>query len=138
VEPRVEVIEGRTVRVIERTPPIPAALDTLLNGGRDAAGRPWPAMTVLRRFPLRLGGALSACMGQDHELADWIEGFHAGSDGRTRQLRLLACQACGAICVRDISVDTLPGLATGNQAPRRRDHILGWYTGSRPRQRVYT
>ncbi len=60
-----------------------------------------------------------------------------GSDGVTRQLRLMACQDCGAVQVRDVSVDTLPGLSSGRHAPRRRDHIIGWYAGARPRQRQY-
>jgi hypothetical protein len=145
VEPRVEVIEGRRTLVIERVRPIAPTLDLFLNGGRGPDGRLWQAFRVLRRFPLRLMGARAACMDQDHRMADWLDGFYACSDGQTRQFRLLACEDCGAVCVRDISFDvaiaTADGLEpvkAGRLAPRRRDHVIGWYTGARPNQRQYT
>lgn len=136
-EPRRTVIEGRSVIVIERNPPIPPTLGLLLDGGRDDSGRPWAAMRVLTRAPLRVGGATSDCLREDHRFADWLGGFHVGSDGVTRQLRLLACQDCGGVSVRDVSADVLPGMAT-SQAPKHKDHQLGWYSGARPGQRQYT
>lgn len=135
---RVEMIEGTPTLVVERTPPIPPTLALFMEGGYDESGRRWlPLRTTIRRR-LSLSGARASCADQDHRLADWLDGFYIGSDGIGRSLRLLACRDCGAVCVRDVSFDTLPGLSTGGRAPLRRDHVLGWYTGARPRQRVYT
>lgn len=131
-------IDGRTVRVIERHPPIPETLDLLLNGGRDRLGRPWTPVRVVASRPVRLRGSSVACAVHDHRLSAWVDGFHTGSDGIARTLRLLLCDDCGAVCVRDVSFDRLPGVNPGRLAPRRRDHVLGWYTGARPNQRVYT
>lgn len=136
-DPRVITIEGRKVRVIQRTPPVAPTLALMLEGGRGPDGRYWPALRVISRTPLHLAGTTSACLAEDHRLRPWVEGFAFGPDGITRQLRLHACLDCGAVCIRDVSVDTLPGLSSGRYAPRRRDHILGWYTGARPRNRVY-
>lgn len=136
--PRVAVIEGHRVLVIERTPPIPDDLSLLLNGGRDRAGRPWAALRVAVRQPLRLDGARAACLDQDHRLAPWVEGFHTGSDGVNRTLHLLACRDCGSVCVRDVSFDSLDRLRTGRRGPARRNHVIGWYSGARRGQRVYT
>lgn len=137
-EPYVATIEGHRVRVIERRPPLPESLHLLLEGGRDEASRPWSPLRVVVQYPLRLRGARSACLEQDHRLAPWLEGFATGSDGQTRYLHLNACADCGSVCVRDASYDSLEGLPTGSLAPRRRDHVIGWYTGSRPRQRQYS
>ena len=135
--PRVEVIEGRRTLVTERRPPIPATLDMLLEGGRDASGRAWAPLRVTARAPLRLLGARADCLGQDHRTAPWLEGWHTGSDLVIRFLHLAACLDCGSVCVRDRSVDSLAQLPTGRQAPRRRDHVIGWYSGARPLHRTY-
>lgn len=144
IEPRVTVIEGRRVAVFERTPPLPPALQLLLEGGRDATGRPWQPLRVSMRRPLRLAGATSACLGDDHRLAPWLDGFHVGSDGQTRSLHLDACQDCGAVAVRDTSFDTLerldPGRGSAHPArrpPLRKSHVIGWYSGARPGNREY-
>ena len=134
---RVTTIEGRRTLVVERVPPIPDHLQLLLEGGRDAAHRPWKAMRVRRRYPLLLGGTRADCGAQDHRLTRWLDGIHVGSDGRTRDLRLLCCQDCGSVCVRDVTLDWLPGLSTGGQGLRRRDHVIGWYSGSRRGARTY-
>jgi hypothetical protein len=131
-------IEGRAVRVIERAPPLPPTLELLLEGGRDREGRPWSPLRVAARRPAHLGGSSRGCVNHDHRLSDWLAGFHTGSDAIVRSLRLLLCDDCGAVCVRDQSFDTLPGLSPGRQALRRRDLIIGWYLGARPRQRQYT
>lgn len=135
-DPHVEVIEGRRTLVIERRPPLPPTLALLIEGGRDAHGRTWSPLRVAHSQPLRIYGARQSCLGQDHRLAAWVEGFHTGSDGVARHLALLACQDCGSVCVRDRSLDTLPFLPMGRQA-RRKDHVLAWYSGSRPNQRTY-
>lgn len=127
VEPRVTMIEGRTVLVVERTPPIQPTLETLRR-----------AMFVTFEIPLRRSGARKACISeQDHRLVRFLEGRHAGVDGVVRDLRLSMCADCEAVCVRDISIDRLARLPTGSQPLRRRDHVIGWYTGARPRQREY-
>lgn len=138
-ESRVITIEGRRVRVIERNPPIAPTLELMLEGGRGPDGRYWPALRVITRGrPLALAGATADCLREDHRMTGWVEGFASCSDGITRHLRLVVCADCGAVCVRDITIDSLPGLPSGRLAPRRRDDILGWYTGARPRQRTYS
>lgn len=137
-EPRVETIEGRRTLIVERRPPLPASLQLLLDGGRDNLGRLWGALRVTTRLSLATGGTARSCLDQDHRLQRWIEGFHAGSDGTTRLLRLLCCRDCAAVCVRDISIDEEPGLPAGRRQLRRRDHVMGWYSGARRNQRVYS
>jgi hypothetical protein len=137
-EPRVTTIEGRRVLVVERTRVLPDQLAVLLNGGRDGTGRLWPPLRVAFRRRLTLGGARSECLSEDHRFTDWLEGFHNGSDGLVRYLHLDVCADCGAVCVRDASVDTLPGLPAARRAPRRKSNVIGWYSGARPGQRQYT
>lgn len=136
-DPRVEVIEGRRTLVIERTPPVPSDLRLMLEGGRDAAGRTWVPIRVLHSQKLVIGGARGSCLGQDHRLSGWLIGAHLGSDGITRRLALYACADCGAVCVRDQSLDTLDRLPTGPIPLRRKDHVLAWYSGARPSNRTY-
>lgn len=136
---RTTTIEGRRVLVVDRTPPLPPTLELLLNGGRDRTGRVWSALRVAFRDPLRIGGAARACVSnQDHALRRWLEGFYLCGDGKSRYLSLHACAACGAVCVRDRSVEDLPVRLPAGRRPLRRDHVIGWYTGARPRNRVYT
>jgi hypothetical protein len=121
------VIEGRRTLVVQRRPPLPSTLDGLRRSMRIA----WET-TITRR------GARVACISdQDHRLFRFCEGRHVGTDGVIRDLRLLMCADCEAVCVRDVSVDRLPGLPTGRLLPRRRDLVLGWYSGSRPNERQY-
>jgi hypothetical protein len=130
--PRVTVIEGRRVLVIDRRPPLPQRLDALL------------ATPGMRRFPVRVSGWRSACGEQDHRLVPFAEGRYRGPDLERRTLRLLICADCESVCVRDVTVDRLVDQAgigprrTPTLAPRRRDLILGWYTGARRNQRQYT
>ncbi len=135
---RVMVIEGRRTLVVERARPIPPKLEQLLEGGRDATGRLWTALRVTVRQPLAIGGWRAACSDQDHRLGLWLEGFHTGSDAIVRYLRLFACSDCAAVCVRDASLDSLPNLPAGRQQLRRRDAVIGWYSGARRSQRQYT
>lgn len=135
---RVMTIEGQRVRVIERTPPIPTTLELMLNGGRDGLGRFWAPLRVVSRLPLRLTGPRAECLREEHRLGPWVEGFHTGSDSVTRYLALMACRDCGGVQVRDRSLDTLDKLPAGRLPLRRRDHLIGWYSGARPRQRIYT
>jgi hypothetical protein len=137
MEQRVTTIEGRRVLIVDRHPPLPQSLVLLLEGGRDASGRVWPAMRVVGRRPLRLAGASSSCLDENHRLVPWLDGSHAGSDGVTRSLHLDACADCGAVSVRDTSFDVLERLPTGGRPPRRKDHVIGWYSGARPANREY-
>jgi hypothetical protein len=127
VEPRVTMIEGRTVLIVERRPPLQATLEGLRR-----------AMHVYFESRLTRSGARKTCLSeQDHRLVRFLEGRHTGLDGIVRDLRLFMCADCEAVCVRDVSQDRLARLPTGSQPLRRRNHILGWYTGARPRQREY-
>lgn len=126
-EPRVTVIEGRRVLIVDRRPPLPPNLDMLRRSMRIA----WET-TITRR------GARVACISeQDHRLFRFIEGRHVGLDGVVRDLRLFMCADCEAVQVRDVSVDRMTGLRPGSRGPARKDHVIAWYSGSRPRGREY-
>jgi hypothetical protein len=127
IEPRVTTIEGQKVLIVERRPPLQPTLAGLRH-----------ALRVTFEVPLRRTGARKACVSdQDHRLIRFLEGRHVGLDGVVRDLRLFMCADCEAVSVRDISIDRLDRLPTGSQPLRRRDHAIGWYTGSRPGQREY-
>ena len=128
VGPRVEMIEGQQVLVVERKPPLQRSLDRLL-----AALSP-----VWISHDIRPRGASASCEGQNvHRFAILREGRHVGLDGVVRDLRIEMCEDCGAACVRDVSRDRIAGLSTGGQALRRRDLILGWFTAPRRAGRTY-
>lgn len=145
-EPRFAVVNGVRAMITERTPPIAPTLELMLNGGRDAKQRLWKPLRVAVRNPLRIKADPSAaCMSSssgslndDHNLSVWLGGFASCSDGVTRYLVLHACTDCGAVCIRDRSFDSLDGLTNGRRPLRRRDHVIGWYSGARPNSRVYT
>lgn len=144
--PRVAVIEGVRAMIIERTPPIAPTLDLMINGGRDASKRLWKPLRVVIRDPLRIAGNPSAScvasshgsVNDDHNLSNWLAGFADCADGKVRYLVLQACTDCGAVCVRDRSFDSLDGLPNGRRPLRRRDHVIGWYSGARRNNRVYS
>lgn len=125
---RVETIEGRKVQVVERTPPLPRSLDLLLGS----------MLTTYRDHDVRLRGASVACAQlREHAFATLAKGRHVGLDGIVRDLHVRICRDCGAAQVRDISIDRMAGLPVGRGGARRRDVILGWYTGKRPAAREY-
>ena len=132
-EQRRTVIDGQTVLVIERKPPLPARLEALL------------ASPGMRVFPIRVAGWRSACGREEHRLVTIAEGTYRGPDRILRELRVQMCADCESVCVRDVSFDTLAtydplgrgSLRPSRLAPRRRDHVLGWYTGARRNQRQY-
>lgn len=134
VAPRVVTIEGRRTLVTERRPPLPPRLDTLLNA---------PGM---RRYPIRITGWRGECSAQDHRLKLIAKGRFRGTDAETYDLRIYQCADCEAVCVRDVSVDRLEAYdptgrgpaARARHLPRRRDHVMGWYSGARRNQRVYS
>jgi len=116
----VTIADGLKAQVVERRSPLPQRLDPLLSG-----------IVVLKRFPVTIVGARQACTDASHELQPWLWGIYANLE-----LRLSLCAFCGMVEVRDISFDVLPG-AMGHGKPRRRDAVLGWYTGKRPAGRTY-
>jgi hypothetical protein len=105
---------------------LPPALDELLRG-----------MAVVNRRSLIVRGFSEDCAKADdvtgttqHPFADWITGVY-----RRHVLLLRMCIACETVEVRDRtrSMEAVVG-ATLRDTP---DTLLGWYTGARPRQRVY-
>lgn len=132
-EPRRVVIDGQVAIEMVRRPPLPQRLDQLL------------AAPGMRVFPITIHGWRDACESQVHRLMPIAEGRYRGPDLVVRDLRVLMCCDCEAVCVRDVSLDTLEAYdPTGRgfvrptkRAPRRRDLVLAWYTGARRRQREY-
>lgn len=124
---RTEVIEGRPTLVVETRPPLPPKMPDLLTALRG----------VTYRADFAPAGARAACEMRLHRFQRFREGRHLGLDGVLRDLRLEMCADCGAVCVRDISYDRLPGLQAGRGGPARRDLLLGWYSGARRNQREY-
>jgi hypothetical protein len=120
-------IDGRRALVVDRRPPLPPTLDVLL-------GR----LVLATRYPVKVAGARAVCESeQDHRLELFAEGRHIGHDGIARDLRISMCIDCESVCVRDVSRDTIARLPTGRHPLRRRNHVLGWYTGARRNQRQY-
>lgn len=127
-DPRVAIIEGQQTLIVERRPPLQGKLDGLL-----------AALTHISvANDIRPAGTRRACeVDRDHRFGVLRQGRHVGLDGIVRDLRVLMCLDCGAVQVRDVSLDALPGLPTGGQALRRRDAVLGWYSGKRIAGREY-
>lgn len=125
---RLATIEGQRTVIVERRPPLQPRLDGLLSA----------LSPVTYRADVRPAGTRAACdIARTHRFARLREGRHLGLDGIVRDLRVLMCQDCGAAQVRDVSVDRLPGLRVGRDGPRRRDMVIGWYSGARRNQREY-
>lgn len=120
------MIEGQRTLVIERRPPLPQKLDVLLG-----------SLVTTYAVDIRPGGARAACEARQHRFFLFRRGRHLGTDAVVRDLSLEMCADCGAVAVHDIGLDRLPGLPTGRQAVRRRDRIIGWYSGARRNHREY-
>lgn len=124
-EPRIVEIGGQRALVVVRRPPLPQTLDRLL-----------AEMRIAFRSPVLIRGWRAACSEQDHRMLLLAEGTHTGTDGVRRSLRLLQCQDCESVAVRDVSWDALPGLR--HRGPLlRRDRVIGWYSGARRNRRQY-
>jgi hypothetical protein len=123
----IETIEGQRTLVVPNAPPLPQKLQVLLT-----------TMKVHKMNRIVPSGASSLCKARSHPFVKFVQGSHRGLDGVQRDLLLEMCPHCGAVCVRDISFDGMPELPTGGHAPKRRDHIIGWYSGSRPNGREYS
>lgn len=126
---RLQMIEGvPTLRTPDNRPPLQPSLDRLLSA----------MYMVTVREDIRPRGASIRCeVERDHPFQVFREGRHVGLDGVVRDLRLEMCPLCGAVCVRDITYDRLDGLPVGRRGPRRRDSVIGWYSGGRRAQRQY-
>lgn len=130
-EPRIAVIEGEKVLVFDAPSVLPASLGGLLTQLRVTFRDDWTP-----------GGMSTLCMLRDHRLRKFREGRYLGSDGLVRDLRLFMCQDCETVCVRDVSIDSLEqAVGTPRRRsvlePRRRNEIIGWYSGARRNQRIY-
>src|SRR5688572_9454541 len=117
MEPRTEVIEGRKTFIVEKRPPLPQKMPDLLSSLQG----------VTYRADFSPAGARAACEMRQHRFQRFREGRHVGLDGIVRDLRLDMCADCGAVCVRDQSIDRIAGLPTGRKGPARRDLVIGWY-----------
>jgi hypothetical protein len=131
-ETKTLTIEGRRVTVVDRTPPLPPKLDALF---AELFG-------IRLSRDLRPTGATSECeVMRMHALTPIREGRHFGRDRVLRDLRVLMCSRCAAVCVRDISYDIASvggeSVPTGRNGPNRRDEVIGWYSGARRNQRQY-
>jgi hypothetical protein len=118
-EPRiVRIADGLFAEVVDRSAVLPPHLEPLLNAMRGVCEVPGVVLYRTRR----------ACMENEHALQPWRQGVY-----RSVELRLSLCAFCGAVEVRDVSLDILP-ISTQK---RRRDAVLGWYAGRRPAGRTY-
>lgn len=115
------VADGVMAQVIQRQSPLPSKLEPLLSG-----------MRVTAQTNVRLFGARRACTDAEHQFAPWRSGIYAGLE-----LQLALCPFCGVVEVRDVSLDLLPGVSAGRSGPRRRNDVLGWYSGQRQAKRTY-
>lgn len=117
----VTVADGVRARRIERRSPLPPTLDALLARLAHQRSRPVPVLTPRQ-----------ACVEGEHERHPWVTGVLG-----VLELELGMCPYCGGVEVRDVSLDIHPGIAPGQQGPRRRSDVLGWYSGKRPGGRTY-
>lgn len=133
VAPRVEVIEGRQTLIQASGSGLPQKLDKLLS----------ELLTVTYRDDFTLAGTRPSCTYlREHRFRRFREGrWYARSGiraGEVLDLSLLMCQDCGAVQVRDTSIDWLGGQKRpAADPPKRRDHVMDWYSGKRPAGREY-
>lgn len=126
---RLEMVEGTpTLRTPDNRPPLQPSLDRLLAA----------IYSVTAREDIRPAGARVTCeVDRTHRFGTLREGRHVGLDGLIRDIRVEMCRDCGACCVRDVSYDRMDGLPVGRRGPRRRDVVIGWFTGNRRDKREY-
>lgn len=117
----VTIADGvRAVR-LEQVSPLPPSLDQLL-----------VRLAVTDRQPFVAHGTRRDCTDEQHDFRPWLAGVFAGLE-----LRLWRCPFCTTVEVRDVSLDLLTGLTPGRGGPRRRNEVLGWYSGVRPAGRTF-
>lgn len=157
-EPRYTTIQGQRVLVMPRQAGLPQKLDQLLAAMAHFG--------FAFRDDFTPAGTRRACeAANDHRFKVFREGrwwnpvrfnVHGDHPAAFRVieaglllLRLEMCQDCGAVCVRDVSLEPEAGatparlmnLQTGawRTAPSvgRRNVVLGWYSGKRRASREY-
>jgi len=97
-------------------------------------------MRVTRQSPVRVRGVRSECLDDHHGNEHWLSGRYRGMD-----IQLWVCPFCWRVQVRDVSLDILVDQApdgrrlrlTPQGLERRKDAVLGLYTGARPFGRTY-
>lgn len=100
-------------------------------------------LTITYSADVALGGTSVRCeQMREHRLDRFREGKWFARDGIRRgeflDLSLRMCRDCGAVQVRDVSYDRLPGQRRpASGPPKRRDHVIGWYSGARRGRREY-
>jgi hypothetical protein len=132
----IEIIEGQRTQVAPTMSGLPRKLPELLA----------QLVQVTFRDDFSLAGARPACdVLREHRFRRFREGRWLARAGIRRgevlDLLLAMCQDCGAVRVTDVSYDvSFSGerIPLGRRGPNRRNHILDWYSGSRPNQRQYT
>jgi hypothetical protein len=105
---------------------LPPALDDLLRGMAVASRR----QLIVRGFSEDCAKADDVTGTAQHPFADWITGIY-----KARVLLLRMCIACETVEVRDRT--RFMERVVGSTITDTPDNLLGWYTGARPRQRVY-
>jgi hypothetical protein len=160
----VTTVEGQTTLVVRSEQGLPTKLEQLLSEmtpfgfavRRDivpAGAR--PSCTVLREHRLtviregrwfaRFGLRINAGFPQPGETRPTVRVIPPG----VINLRLSMCEDCGAVCVRDVSVESYAGGRSARLYNREtgatrvapavaaRDVVLGWYSGKRAGGREY-
>lgn len=97
-------------------------------------------LQVTRQSPVRVRGIRRACLDDQHTTDHWLSGRFHGLD-----VALLVCSFCWRVQVRDVSLDILVDQApdgrrlrmTPKGLERRKNAVLGLYSGARPLGRVY-
>lgn len=138
------VADGVWAQVENRSATLPRHLDAGAHEGRAGQCRCQPlleVMRIVRITPMVVVGTRAACRDQ-HDFGHYATGAYRGLE-----LRLSMCRYCGAVEVRDVSIDLIADedAGTGRRLfitpPRkavRRDVVLGWYAGRRVAGRIYT
>lgn len=114
-------IDGKPARVVEPRRVLPQHLDDLLRALRGSTRR-----------DVFVRGASRDCADGEHALGRWLTGLYG-----MRELELSMCTNCGTVEVRDVSISVIPGAPLGTSPLRRRNELLGWYSGVRRNGRTY-
>ncbi|HEY6568545.1 MAG TPA: hypothetical protein VI341_13600 [Actinomycetota bacterium] len=99
---------------------LPPRLDALLNALRSV---------TVRQVLIRGWG--SPCAADEHSMVDWITGMY-----RARYIVIRVCELCEAAEIRDRTTAIIP--VVGGRMQSAPDILLGWYSGARRSQRVYS
>lgn len=149
-EPRiVQIFDGVFAQATLKVSPLPPHLDVTEHQGRilpcgpAGKGQCVPllrSLQVTRQSQPRVRGVRRDCLEAEHQREHWLSGRFAGLD-----LVLTVCVFCWCVEVRDVSfsilIDQAPDGRTLRLTPRgkarRKDDVLGLYSGRRPSGRVH-